>query len=99
MVGFSESVVEDAALAWLGALGYQVLHGSAIAVGEPWPECADRMQLNEQRFRCGESPRDFRERFRLAGTERFNQPTLNLAIRRSRKPAVSHPDVVQPRPR
>jgi len=27
MSGFTESVVEDAALAWLEALGYVVLHG------------------------------------------------------------------------
>ncbi|MDF0673258.1 MAG: hypothetical protein P0120_02790 [Nitrospira sp.] len=34
MSNFSESVVEDAALGWLEALGYQVLHGPDIAVGE-----------------------------------------------------------------
>lgn len=34
----SESVVEDAALAWLEALGYSVLHGPDIAVGEPLAE-------------------------------------------------------------
>ncbi len=31
---FSESVVEDAALAWLEALGYAVLHGPDIAGGK-----------------------------------------------------------------
>jgi type I restriction enzyme R subunit len=31
---FTESVVEDAALAWLEALGYAVKHGPAIAAGE-----------------------------------------------------------------
>jgi len=31
---FTESVIEYAALAWLEALGYQVLHGPDIAVGE-----------------------------------------------------------------
>ena len=30
---FTESIVEDAALAWLEALGYAVLHGSDIAPG------------------------------------------------------------------
>ncbi len=35
---FSESVVEQAALAWLEALGYTVLHGPAIATGEPGAE-------------------------------------------------------------
>lgn len=32
---FTESIVEDAALAWLGSLGYKVLHGPDIADGEP----------------------------------------------------------------
>ncbi len=40
---FTESVVEDAALAWLEALGYAVLHGPDIAVGEP---AAERTDLN-----------------------------------------------------
>ncbi len=35
MSHFSESVVEDAALAWLESLGYAVLHGPDIAAGEP----------------------------------------------------------------
>ena len=39
--GFTESIVEDAALAWLEALGYTVLHGPAIAVGEPGAERSD----------------------------------------------------------
>jgi len=34
MNSFTESVVEDAALAWLESLGYAVLHGPDIAVGE-----------------------------------------------------------------
>lgn len=34
MATFTESVVEDAALAWLAALGYAVLHGPDIAAGE-----------------------------------------------------------------
>jgi type I restriction enzyme R subunit len=38
---FTESVVEDAALAWLEALGYAVLHGPDIAVGEPNAERSD----------------------------------------------------------
>lgn len=32
---FAESFVEDAALARLGGLGWQVEHGPEIAVGEP----------------------------------------------------------------
>jgi type I restriction enzyme, R subunit len=35
MTAFTESVVEEAALAWLEALGYTVLHGLEIAIGEP----------------------------------------------------------------
>jgi type I restriction enzyme, R subunit len=38
---FSESVVEDAALAWLEGLGYAVVHGPEIAVGEPGAERSD----------------------------------------------------------
>ncbi len=38
---FSESVVEQAALAWLEALGYAVLHGPDIAFGEPAAERND----------------------------------------------------------
>ncbi|MFY9268620.1 MAG: type I restriction endonuclease [Candidatus Manganitrophaceae bacterium] len=39
--GFSESVVKEAALAWLESLGYAVLHGPDIAVGEPGAERSD----------------------------------------------------------
>ena len=38
---FTESVVEDAALAWLEGLGYAVLHGLDIAAGEPAAERRD----------------------------------------------------------
>ena len=38
---FTESVVEDAALAWLEALGYTVKHGPKIAPGEPASERSD----------------------------------------------------------
>src|SRR5713101_451653 len=41
MAYFTESIVEDAALAWLEALGYTVLHGPAIAAGEPAAERSD----------------------------------------------------------
>ncbi len=41
MTAFAESVVEDASLAWLEALGYAVLHGPDIAVGEPGAERSD----------------------------------------------------------
>ena len=38
---FSESVIEQAALAWLEALGYTVLHGPDLAVGMPAAERSD----------------------------------------------------------
>jgi type I restriction enzyme R subunit len=38
---FTESTVEEAALAWLEALGYAVLHGPDIAAGEPAAERSD----------------------------------------------------------
>lgn len=43
MPGFTESIVEDAALGWLAALGYSVLHGPDIAVGE---KAAERIDPN-----------------------------------------------------
>jgi type I restriction enzyme R subunit len=43
-VKFSESVVEDAALSWLGELGFGVLHGPEIAPGEL---AAERTSLGE----------------------------------------------------
>ena len=41
MTSFTESVVEDATLAWLESLGYAVLHGPDIAVGMPAAERSD----------------------------------------------------------
>src|ERR1035437_478284 len=41
MNSFTESIVEDAALAWLESLGYAVLHGPDIAVGMPDAERSD----------------------------------------------------------
>jgi type I restriction enzyme, R subunit len=52
MSRFSESVVEDAALEWLEALDYTILHGPDIAPGEPQAERADYGQVVlEQRLR------------------------------------------------
>ncbi len=51
---FAESVVEEAALDWLGELGYVVLHGPEIAVGEPAAERSDpnyRDVILERRLR------------------------------------------------
>ena len=39
--GFTESIVEDATLAWLEALCYAALHGPGIATGEPGAERSD----------------------------------------------------------
>lgn len=38
MPAFTESVVEDAALAWLESAGWQVRNGAEIAPGEPAAE-------------------------------------------------------------
>lgn len=54
MSNFTESVVEDAALDWLGGLGYTVLHGPEIAEGEPSAERSDplfRDVILEKRLR------------------------------------------------
>lgn len=49
---FAESVVEDAALAWLEGLGYVVLHGPDIAPGELLAERTDyRQVVFERRLR------------------------------------------------
>jgi len=43
-LSFIESVVEDAALAWLERLGYAIVHGPENSVGEPSaddPNCRD----------------------------------------------------------
>jgi len=42
---FTESVVEEAALAWLESLGYTILHGPEIAPGEPFAERDDYGQV------------------------------------------------------
>ena len=50
----TESVVEEAALTWLAALGYAVLHGPEIAAGELRAERSDpnyRDVVLEQRLR------------------------------------------------
>jgi len=52
MTHFSESVVEEAALAWLESLGYMVKHGLEIAPGELGAERTDYGQVVlEQRLR------------------------------------------------
>ena len=45
MTPVAESTVESAALSWLSDLGYSVLHGPAIAPGEPAAERSDYSQV------------------------------------------------------
>ena len=45
MANFSESVVEDAALAWLESLGYTIKHGPEIGPEEIFAERADYGQV------------------------------------------------------
>jgi type I restriction enzyme R subunit len=45
MNSFTESVVEQAALAWLESLGWRVTHGLEIAPGEPGAERTDYAQV------------------------------------------------------
>ena len=45
MSGFTESIVEQAALAWFESLGWSVSHGLDIAPGEPGAERADYAQV------------------------------------------------------
>jgi type I restriction enzyme, R subunit len=54
MSAFTESIVEEAALGWLGDLGYAVRHGPDIAYGQPGAERSDsnyRDVLLEKRLR------------------------------------------------
>jgi len=70
MIAFTESIVEEAALAWLVSLGYAVLHlpapqseatrqagGPDIALGEPAAERSDPLV-------CGETLTDVYNRLR-----------------------------------
>jgi type I restriction enzyme R subunit len=45
MIRFTESIVEEAALAWLESLGYTIMHGPDIAPGEPFAERDDYGQV------------------------------------------------------
>ena len=52
MTTFSESIVEDAAVAWLESIGWQIRSGAEIAPGEPGAERDDYGQVVfEQRLR------------------------------------------------
>lgn len=52
MSSFTESVVEDAALSWLGGLEYSALHGPEIAPGELLQERAGFVETVAGRFRA-----------------------------------------------
>lgn len=62
MSGFTESVVEDAALVWLGAIGYAVLHGRDISpVGDtltpnPSPDGRGAQRANFDANQVSRSP-------------------------------------------
>lgn len=45
MSAFTESAVEDAALAWLQSLAWTIKHGLEIAPGEPFAERSDYGQV------------------------------------------------------
>lgn len=45
MTAFTESVVEQAALAWLESAGWAVMNGAEIAPGEPAAERDDYAQV------------------------------------------------------
>ena len=51
MASFTESVVEDATLAWLGSIGFTVKHGPEIAPGEPAAERQDYSRLHDTLLR------------------------------------------------
>ncbi len=73
MAGFTESVVEEAALAWFASLGYTVIHGGTIAPGEPQAErddyrevlLADRLRAALARLNPAASADALAEAFRL----------------------------------
>lgn len=54
MSGFTKSVVEEAALAWLEGSGYAALHGPDIAASEP---SAERNKLNHHSVGLDWTPR------------------------------------------
>jgi type I restriction enzyme R subunit len=56
---FTESVVEDAALAWLESLGYAIKHGPEIAPGE-FPAERAAADIRNFRITARESERNYR---------------------------------------
>lgn len=70
--GFAESTVESAALAWLEAIGWQIVHGPEIAPDGPFAERADyREVVLAQRLRNALLPRLISGGTRVKDAERF----------------------------
>ncbi|RIK90680.1 MAG: hypothetical protein DCC71_25430, partial [Proteobacteria bacterium] len=47
MTSFTESIVEEASLAWLAALGWEGKHGPEILAGEPGAERGETLGLTD----------------------------------------------------
>ncbi len=54
MTAFTESVVEEAALAWLGGIGWQIAHGPSIAPDMLTAERADYAEVVLAQRLCDE---------------------------------------------
>ena len=98
MIGFTESVVEEAAFDWLRGLGYAVLSGPDIAFGEPAAERSDpgsRDTILSARFRTAlerlnpDLPRE-------AIDEAFRKlqaiTASGLVLRNPNRPVVARPE-------
>ena len=72
MTAFRESVVEDAALAWLASVGWSVRHGAETAPGELVAEHRNYGQVVlEQRLRDALLQKRISSELRLRYAERF----------------------------
>ncbi len=92
---FTESVVEEAALAWFTELGYAILHGPEIAPGELFAErqnygqvvLEDRLRQALVRLNPDLPPEALEDAFRkLIRPEGATLETRNRAILRDRLP-------------
>jgi type I restriction enzyme, R subunit len=89
MGAFTESVVEEAALEWLEALGYHILHGPEIAAGEPGAERSDprfrdvilarRLRDALQRLNPDLPPEAMADAYRKAATASFARRSARSA--------------------
>jgi len=71
-VKFTESEAEAAALAWLEATGWTIVHGPAIAPGEPLAERDDHGEaMLVQLFHSVLLPKLIRGKIRVKDAERF----------------------------